>query len=165
MELPGNDIQTETVQALYITFCQQYGIDMPAAKNKMGQVIAKILNQPHLKQKTINGKIDYFYADTGYQSEAIRRQLNPAITLPDHFSMQLYKPYLIFIISTGMYFDTTLIDYHVLVNINDMTMSMSVRGIEIEVEKFGMAKHVRHFDQPFFTGLAKITDAFKLCSG
>ena len=161
----NNHLPVSALRHEYIEYCKLYGIDLPAAKNKMGQAIARIMDKPDIRQQTIQGDTTYYYKDIDVMSESERKVVESDIILPGYFSMAVQRPYFILSISTGLFFDQNPIEYKVYYNFQDTRLRVTVRGIELDLSKNGLASCVRYFDQAFIKGIDRSLQAFTICKG
>ena len=161
----GKQLFVSALRHQYIQYCLQEQIDLPAAKNKMGQAIAKIHNKPEIRQQTHGRITKYFYHNYEVLDDVMRQGSDSDIRLPNYFTMSVSQPYLIFNVPTGLLFDNHPVNFNVIIDVNTYKLGISVHSIELDVDKLGIAPYVKYVDQAFVDGLELILRALVLCSG
>ena len=161
----GKQLFVSALRQQYIRYCLQENIDLPAAKNKMGQAIAKIHNKPEIRQQTHGRITRYYYHNYEVLDDTMRQGSDTEIHLPNYFTLSVTQPYIVFNVPTGLLYDNNPVNFLVLIDVNTSKVRLSVRGIEIDVDKIGIAPFAKYIDQAFVDGLELIVRAWVLCSG
>ena len=118
----GKQLFVSALRHQYIQYCHQEQIDLPAAKNKMGQAIAKIHNKPEIRQQTHGRITRYFYHNYEVMDNVMRQGSDTEIHLPNYLTMSISQPYVIFNVPTGLLFDNNPVNFTVLIDVNTSKM-------------------------------------------
>ena len=149
----------------YLEWAQTEGIEIPAKANKFGVAVARLFNNPDVRQHdTAIAKKQYFYEGLQVITAEIRQDFCQRFTLPQHVQAETEAGVLKMHYITPVFFDHELLEFSVAYNLNNGKYNVVVRGVQLNNEKIGLTSYA-DLDQVFVDGMDKVFSSMYFCRG
>ena len=161
----ADKVNAKWLHDMYIDYCMEQDLDLPAFKENMGKVVHKLFGRLKVKAETGTNEKGYYYANMLYVSDEYREtQVGAELVLPLHFSVQLDEDKVIFNINSCLVINGANQRFHVSFNRDTSKFIIKFRDYEIKLNPLGICQFA-DLDQIFINSISKICGGLVLCRG
>ena len=164
-ERESDKVNVQWLHDMYIDYCVEQDIELPAFKENMGKVVHKLFGRQKVKAEQGSKEKGYYYTNMLYVSDEYREtQIGSELALPGHFTFELNEEKVVFHIASPLIINDTCQRFEVQFNRDTSKITINFRDYMIKICPLGISQFA-DLDQIFINSISKICGGFVLCRG